>query len=558
MAGINSIFNTASTSIIAQRVAMEVTGENISNVNTPGYSRQRVLMETAPVTNANGFPLGNGVLVKAVQRFYDAVLQKNITDGNSSLQNNQSRLASLKALEPSFNDITNDGLGKSIQDFYDSWHSLSNNAAGTPERQMVLARAQVMIDNFQQVNQSLRDVQSNANRSLDNIAADITLKAKSIASLNNQIRQTEVVGASASELRDQRDYLAQQLAKKVGVSFTEEQDGTMTVKLADGSTLVDKNKYATVYTAPKALSPPDANNIDPSSHVFLTEVGAPPPDSNSILDSDKTTTIGGNLNTLGEIGAMLGMRDSTVPAYLQKLDELANNLVNQVNAQHKLGWNLNDKVGSDFFTPPGSVTITDTSVLQVGNVVSGVGIPTGTTIASIDSSTRITLIPPLPQSYAAGKIFTFPSGNQVGKAAGLAGYSSMGLGLNISSTSEIAAASAKPLTGGSGNNVNALAMAGLKDTQVAFTTGGGAQSTVVSYYIAMVSGIGVDVQAAQNASDQSDSYVTQLNNLRESNSGVSLDEEMTNMMKYQQAFQAAAKMITTATEMMDTVLGLVR
>jgi flagellar hook-associated protein 1 FlgK len=74
----------------------------------------------------------------------------------------------------------------------------------------------------------------------------------------------------------------------------------------------------------------------------------------------------------------------------------------------------------------------------------------------------------------------------------------------------------------------------------------------------MVSGIGVDVQAVQNASDQGESYVTQLNNLRESNSGVSLDEEMTNMIKYQKAFQGAAKMITTATEMMDIVLGIVR
>jgi flagellar hook-associated protein 1 FlgK len=266
---------------------------------------------------------------------------------------------------------------------------------------------------------------------------------------------------------------------------------------------------------------------------------------------------------------MLALRDTVIPGYLQKLDELAYNIANQVNEQHKLGWNLNNTVGSDFFTvnsvyPPN--TITNMSIgtvgLSVGDSVSGTGIPDGTTIARIDSSTQITLTPPLIHSLAAGITFTINGVDQTGDATGFAGYSSdnstLGISLNITTTNEIAAADTNPLTGGSGNNSNALSLAVIKDQQVLFTTGGGASASVISYYNAMVSGIGVDVQAVQNASDQGDSYVTQLNNLRESNSGVSLDEEMTNMIKYQKAFQGAAKMITTATDMMDIVLGMVR
>jgi len=566
MAGINSIFNTASSSIVAQRVAMEVTGENIANVNTPGYSRQRAIMETAPVTNSSGFPLGNGVMVKSVQRFYDAVLQKNITDGNSTLKNNQSRLTSLQAIEPSFNDVSTDGLGKSIQDFFDSWQALSVNAAGTPERQAVLSRGQIMIDNFHQVNQSLRDVQTNANRTLDGITAEITLKARSIASLNAQIKQTEVVGASSSELRDQRDYLAQELGKKVGAVFTEETNGTLTIRLADGSTLVEGNQYATVYSTPMPLNPPDPNKISFSNHIQITLIGNPPP-ATKTNDSDITTTIGGARNSQGEIGAMLAMRDTVMPEYLQQLDELAYNIANQVNEQHKLGWNLNNTVGSDFFTVSSAPnTITNMNIgtvgLSIGDTVSGTGIPDGTTIARIDGATKITLTPPLIHSLAAGITFTINGVDQTGDAAGFAGYSSddsiMGINLNITTTNEIAAADTNPLTGGSGNNSNALSLAVKKDQQVLFTTGGGASASVISYYNAMVSGVGVDVQALQNASDQGESYVTQLNNLRESNSGVSLDEEMTNMIKYQKAFQGAAKMITTATDMMDIVLGIVR
>jgi flagellar hook-associated protein 1 FlgK len=191
------------------------------------------------------------------------------------------------------------------------------------------------------------------------------------------------------------------------------------------------------------------------------------------------------------------------------------------------------------------------------------GIPAGTIIASVDSATRITLTPPLIHSIPSRTTFTI-SGviTRTGDATGISGYSSsdssLGITLNLASTNEIAAADTNPLTGGSGNNSNALALAALKDLQVPFTTGGGASASVTSYYNAIVSGIGVDVQTFQNASAQGESYVAQLNNLRESNSGVSLDEEMANMIKYQKAFQGAAKMITTATDMMDIVLGMVR
>jgi flagellar hook-associated protein 1 FlgK len=543
---------------------MDVTGENIANVNTPGYSRQRAIMETAPVTNANGFPLGNGVQVTSVQRFYDAVLQKNIADGNSSLQNNQSRLTSLQAIEPLFNDISTNGLGKALQDFFDSWQSLASNAAGTAERQTVLAKAQVLIDNFHQINDSLRSVQANANTSLDGLTAEISLSAKNIASLNGQIVQTELNGASASELRDQRDYLVQELALKVGVSFTEERNGSLTVRLGDGSTLVDGNKYATLYTSPVVLTPPDVNSTVPNNHILMTSIGNPPPAVNHLTDTDVTATIGGPNNSLGEIGAMLGVRDSVVPGYLGKLDELAYNLADQVNAQHRQGWTLNGTTGSDFFTvtaTPNTITGINTTGLQVGNTVTGAGIPAGTTIARIDSDTQITLSPPLLQTVGSG-VFTFPSGPQTGVATGIKGYSSsdatMGINLNVASTADIAAADTNPANGGDGNNVNALALAALKDATRPFTTNGGASSSVISYYNALVSSVGIDVQTAQNASDQTESYVSQLKNLRESNSGVSLDEELTNMIKYQKAFQGAAKLITTATDMLDTVLGMVR
>ena len=103
---ISAIFNSASSSLAAQRAALDVTSENISNVNTEGYSRQRVIMETAPTTNVNGFPLGGGVNVTSVQRIYDNVLNKQINDGSSLQGNNESKLQTLQQVEPYLNEIS--------------------------------------------------------------------------------------------------------------------------------------------------------------------------------------------------------------------------------------------------------------------------------------------------------------------------------------------------------------------------------------------------------------------------------------------------------------------
>jgi flagellar hook-associated protein 1 FlgK len=561
---INSIYSIANSSIAAQRAALEITSENIANVNTPGYSRQRANLVSAPVTNSNGFPLGNGVAVSSVQRFYDASLQKNIVDNTSLLSNNQTRQSSLQQIEPVFNELSGDGLGKAMQDFFDAWQGLSANPAGAPERQTVLTRAQILADTFQQANDNLSSVQNNANLSLGGIATDITDKARSIASLNEQISKLELGGGgSANELRDQRDLLIQDLSKKVGVSFTEESDHTVTITLPGGSELVQGSRYATVYSA----TPPQNSGISlgpnaalPDNHIYITAMGNPPPAVNSSLNTDMTSVIGGPQNSQGELGAMLTIRDATVPAYLRKLDELAYSLADQVNTQHKLGWNLNNTNGGDFFNPATTVNtitgLTSTAGFLVGDSVSGPGIPFGTTIGRIDSTTQITLAPPLTQA-ASGSIqsYIFPSGAQSGTAVSTEGFSRT-ISLNITSTNEIAAADANPLTGGSGNNRNALAIAAVSYNPVTFSDG--STTSVTSSYNALASSVGADVLAIQNATSQKESFVKQLTTLRESNSGVSMDEELANMIKYQKAFQGAAKLITTATDMMDTVLGMVR
>jgi len=501
--GINAIFSTAASSLAAQRIALDVTGENIANVNTEGYSRQRVIMDTAtPTTHISGFPLGSGVNVTAVQRMYDNVLNKQINDGVSVQGNSEQRLSSLKQLEPYFNELTGNALGDAMQGLADAWQSLSVNPAGLAERQAVLGRATILTDTFHQINNSITNVQTFADQNITSVTTDITQKAKEIANLNSQILTTEQASGNANELRDKRDLLIQQLSKQVGVTFAEQPNGTVTVKLlgsppTGGQDLVNGINYATVYTNQVANTPVTANT------VRITATGNPPPANTPATDANVTTTIGGPNNSLGQLGGLLIARDSTgpggMPGYLAKLDELAYNLAQQTNAVHAVGWNLNNATGIDFFSP---VTAT---------------------------------APPAP-------------------AATFAGYSGL-INVAISDSNAIAAADTNPLTGGTSNNKNALLLKDLANTPVAFS--GGVLVSTGSYYNALVSSVGVDVQSATNQAAQNAGFVRQLSTLRESNSGVSLDEELINLMKYQKAFEGAARVINTATQMLDTIMGLI-
>lgn len=492
---ISAIFNSASSSLVAQRMALDVTSENISNVNTEGYSRQRVIMETAPTVNVNGFPVGGGVNVTAVQRIYDNVLNKQIYDGSSLQGNNESKLQTLQQVEPYLNEISGNSIGDAMQGLSDSWQSLSLNPAGVSERQTVIGKAQVLVDTFHQVSAGIINAQSFADLSLTAVATDVTSKAREIADLNTQIRTTEMASGNANELRDRRDLLLQELSKSAGVSYKEQTNG-MDVMLLGGEMLVSGNQYATLYAKPDTAVPPSVT----ANKLQITAIGAPPAAAvPPPIGTDVTGTIGGSNNSKGEIGGLLYMRDTAMPAYLAKLDELAYNLSYQVNSQHAAGWNLNNTTGVVFFSPPTAAA------------------------------------PPAP-------------------AATFAGYSST-IGLAISSTNEIAAADTNPLLGGTGNNKNALLLAKVANTQVSFS---GVMSTTANYYNSLVANVGVDVQAAKNLTAQNEAFVRQLNNLRASNSGVSLDEELTNLIKYQKAFEGAARVISTATQMLDTVLGLIR
>jgi len=480
--GIGTIFDIASSGISAQRLAIEVTGENIANVNTEGYSRQQVMMENKPVTTANGFGLGTGVQIAEVRRSYDGMLQMQLVNGNSSYQESLTRQQALEQIEPSFNEITADGLGKAMENYFGAWQDLSTNPSGTAERQALLSRSQVLVDTFHQVDSTLAGVAQTSDNNLVGITAELTDNARNLALVNTQILATMSVGGNANELLDQRDLLLRKMSEKVEITTSLASDGTASVTLPGGEQLVAGTSYATIYT--------NLNGGTATNDILITGVGNPPPAKNPGGDT-VVAAAGGGGSLHGTLGGTLEIRDTVIPEYRSQLDEMANKLVTVVNAQHSQGYGLDGTTGNNFFDPAG---VTAAGIKLDGALTSAkvsAGLPTGTD--------------PIPTS--------------------------------------------------SGNNVNALKLADLGSSSVAFSTG---NATFAGFYRAMVGKVGVDTEEVQNLSTQGAAFLKQLNALRSSNSEVSLDEELTNLTLYQRAFQGSAKVINAATDMLDIVLGMVR
>lgn len=461
--GLSSTLEIGTSGLKIYQVASEVVSENIANVNTPGYSRQRVLLESAPPTTANGFPLGTGVKIQTVERYYDALLQKQLVNASTTSNYDSTKSQVLQQVEPVFNEVAQNGLGNAITSFFNAWQDLTLNPSGTAERQAVLSQGKILADQFNYTSTTLQNTVTQQDQSLVPLVGDANNKGTintiltNIAQLNGQIKYTEQVYGNANEMRDQRDYLIRQLSGYTGVNYTENADGT-----TDVTTTIGGTTYQLV-TGNQAASFSSTVNAGTGLHdITLQQVGAA-----------SAATI---YPTTGQLGSILNMRDTIIPSYQKQVDSLATGIASAVNAQQAAGYDLTGTAGINFFNPA-----TSAATIAVNTAM------TTTTIA------------------ASGTV-----------------------GVN-------------------GDNSNALKIAQLNS-----------QNGYSNTYDALVAQVGVDVQAAKTTSSQDDAFMKQLTTLRDSNSGVSLDEELTTLIQYQKSYQASAKLITTASDMMDTVINMIR
>jgi flagellar hook-associated protein 1 FlgK len=459
-----SILSIGTQALRAQASGVRTVGHNIANVGTPGFSRQRVELSTAPPESEGGVSFGLGVQLDGVTSVVDELLESELVALKSGVGFERAKSRALGSVESAF-PLTG-GIEAALDAFFAAVSAVANNPAGAVERVALVGKAQALADILRETRSDLVATQASLDRSLGGAVQRVNDILPQIASLNPQIRLAEADGNRANDLRDRRQVLVQELSELLGVTTFENDEGEIIV-LTGGLLLVAGDRFASL----------DDSTLNPQG-FRLVSYQAP----------GGTTFDATGLLSRGEIGAILEARDTDVAGFIANLDQLAKTLVDEVNLVHAAGYDLNGVTGTDFFDPIGAVP---------------------GAAASVRVSAAVTSDP-----------------------------------------SAIAAAQAPTTL--PGDNRNALALAALQDAPVAALGG----LTFLDYFLSLVTDIGTKAQNSNDALEFRQALLADAQTRRDSVSGVNLDEEMTNLIQFQRAFEAASRLVRVGDEMYLTLLEM--
>lgn len=452
--------NTAIRALLTQQVAIATVSHNVANANTPGFTRQDVVMETTdpftvPTQNraALAGQIGTGVTVRDIRRIRDLFLDTQFRLQSSGFGYWDAVSKGMRAVENLFHEPSDNGLAAQLGQFWNSWRDLTNDPSNQAIRLTLREQASNLTASFRDSYAQMVQQRQHLDRQVLLRVETINSIAQQISALNDQIRQVVAVGDTPNDLRDRRDLLLDELSKIIRTSAFETESGVTMVSIG-GIQIVGDSYLNQIETQ---------LNAEGFRDLIWQHDG-------SAVKSNG-----------GEIEGMLYVRDTVIPDKQADLDDIALTLITQVNAQHQVGYGLNDATGNDFFQ--------------------------GTGATNFDISAAIE-----------------------------------------ADVSNIAAASGL-LSPGDGSNAAAIAA-----LQFGLLMAGGT-TTVDDFYQGFISGLGVETQQATRQAENQDVLLRHIDDSRQSTSGVSLDEETANMVKFQRAFEGAARMITAFDEMLDTVIN---
>jgi len=314
----------------ADRGAVEVTSNNIANVNTPGYSREQIsLLENPPVQVGDAL-FGTGVTLGQTSSIRDNLLEQRLDQENQSASQLHSYLGAMNQVQALFNETNGTGLQTPLTAFFDSLTQLTTDPTNSSYREAVITSAQNLASAFQQDSSNLQALQTNTDLSVIQSVNQVNQLTQQIASLNVQISGLEGVGQDPSTYLDQRTQLVRQLSGLINISEADAGDGSLTISTSNGAPLVVAGQTFALTTQV---------NSSTTFHDVYSE------------GTDITRTITG-----GSLGGAIEARDQSVPGVLNQLDTLAYNLATSFNTQSQAGFDANGNAGVNFFTQPASIT----------------------------------------------------------------------------------------------------------------------------------------------------------------------------------------------------------
>lgn len=572
----SGIFALSTRAMFANQAMLDTTAHNISNVNTPGYSRQKVELSTdgGMYTGAGFF--GRGVKVTTVTRSTNEFLVKSANEAAGAAAADKTRLDKLEQLEGTL-PTGQTGLGYAASQLMNAFVDVANQPQDMSARQVVLSRAEEFASRVRSSASQIEQLQAGVLSDMGTDIAQINEYAQQVARLNQDIASARGTGQPPNDLMDRRDEVISQLNKLVQVNTVEADDGSLSVFLGGGQLLVLSNKAESL----SLLQSSNAQGITVGSIGIVT--------ANSVRTLDDTQVTGGALRGL------LDFQNKDLAGTRGDLNDFVSSFTSAVNTQQQLGI-LGKKdalgntvAGSDLFSGTGKAVTLTVSLQNPQDVAAASPLIAFTADAnqgtmSVESLTMIApagrplpLLPPVPPSTTPqlGLTFQAPgtgpgfdvvdgSGNLIAAnwvpgqdlvfndGAGdplfsmrIAGVPNAGDKITL-----------QPPVDPSGNNGNARAMLGLRDRPIVSLASNGSTTTVTDAYSQMIGNLGVKVQSGKTAASISGTLETRATETLEATRGVNLDEEAARLIQFQQSYQAAAKVLQVAQKVFDTLLNV--
>ncbi|MEI7537809.1 MAG: flagellar hook-associated protein FlgK [Comamonadaceae bacterium] len=543
-----NIFTIGQSALAAAQAGISTAGQNIANVSTPGYSRQGVV-QTATTPQPLGFGyLGQGTQVTAIRRIYSDYLGGQVVSAQSSSSQLDAQYSLIQQIDNMLADPSA-GLSPAMQDFFNSLQDVSTYPADAPARQAALSSAQAMASRFRDLHGRLEDIRQGMNLQITDSVKSINSAAQQLVALNRAIDSAQSVsnGAPANDLLDQRDRLVSDLSKQIKVTVTQ-QRGQYSVSIGNGQPLVTGASFHTLKTV--------ASRTDPSR----LEVAYDIPGQQSILTSDSLAG--------GALGGLLEFRSQTLEPAQNALGRVALGLASAINDQQQSGYTRSNVAGGNFFNLPAmrtvassanqgqasiSAALTDAAKLTSSDYrlqfVDGQFSLTrlsDNTVLKTSTDLNTTLSASSSEGFSIALSGSPVNGDEflIRPTAGVAGS----LSVAITNTNDIAAASSR---NSAGDNSNILKMIAL---QTGNTLNGGNDS-YQSAYAQLVNQVGSKTAELAATSTSAATIRNQAQAASQNVSGVNLDEEAANLIKYQQAYQAAGKVLQLAKQMFDSLIA---
>ncbi len=568
--GLSIGLDTAVKALRAHQLAVDVASHNIANAQTPGFSRQRVLLRPIGLDGSDHFSRDNllgrpgfGVDARDVNRIRDVFMDFQARQAFSSQGQYGAFARPLRNAEVVFNDPSDDGISSLLSKFWAAWHDLTNDPESSAARTALVHATTTFTMRLQAAHSQLNQQRTDLNQEVAGIGNEINAFAGEIATLNLQIKQVELNGDMANDLRDRRDLLLDKLSKLADIHYSEADTGEVTVYLGTHELVFG--------TSARTVQAVD----DPANAGMLKLVYT--------MDNDTVQVSSGRLR------GVLDARDKAFPDLIAKLNTLASGLINGVNSLHRQGYALDGvTTGLDFFSgtdasniqlktalsaspssiaaarapgapgdPSNALAIANlqlaanmiagsaSSQLVVGESLSPGNSVVGLSVAGTLQPGMYTIIENPP---ASGTLELQLNGNTIGTASPAAagpGTFTLTFTSGGNPVASLTISAAGPYSAAA--QVADLTAAGNNQLQV--------ETSPSTFYGNIVSVLGADVNRALGLEQSSGLLVDHIDALRQSIHGVSIDEEVTNLSAAQHAYNAAARVITTIDDMLDTLIN---